>query len=87
MSDYEIIRLALGTGILTTILKLIYNRISSDISSAHKKISVIEQEIRRIEIETSKNYLEKEEFKYTFDVLSKRFEKIIDKLENKENKK
>jgi len=79
MSEFEFLKLVFGAGIIMSLIRIIYNKINTDIKKVTKEIELLEKKINEIEIYMFKNCLDKNDFKENIKYLSSKLDKILSK--------
>jgi len=82
----ELVEVLLEVGFVATIIKLLFNKVSNDINSNSNDINIIKDEFKKTQLIIFKDFVSKEDFKDSINKLSKKLDKIFDKLERKKDK-
>jgi hypothetical protein len=82
MLDFKLLEFLFSATIVVSLLKIIYDKLNTDIKKVSKEIELLEQKINKLEIYALKNFIEKEDFKESINNLSIKLDKIFEKTKN-----
>ena len=83
MNETEILRISIELSILGVLLKIIYNKINSEIAKLDKEIKNNSLSINDIRVDIPKSYVSKHSFETVVNRIEVKLDKIYDKLEKK----
>ena len=77
MTDFEFLKFLFSAGVVMSLIKIIYNKLNTDIKKINKEIEFIESKINKLEIYVIKNCVERKDFKESVKNLSLKLDKIF----------
>lgn len=87
MTESEILKFILGGGILTSLIKVIYGKLSSDLKELYKKIEKQDEKIDALELTLAQKYTTREDFKESTTHTSKKLDRVLEIIAEKKSKK
>lgn len=85
MNESEIIQFLIGGGILTSLIKVIYNKLNSEINKLHSKIEKQDELIDNLKLDIALNYIKKEDFKENILSTTTKIDKIFTIISERKN--
>jgi len=79
MSDFEFLKFLFNAGVVMSLIKIIYNKLNTDIKKINEEIELMEVKINKLEVYMLKNFIEKDDFKKNIECLSLKLDKIFNK--------